>query len=228
MEMTCSRCHQTVQAETSFCPNCGLPQLFYSTEAAPDGGQQVRWVDAVRDAGSVAWRPALRSALTLAVPAGVLCAFLAPAGIFGLLLMGATGAWVVSLYMRSQRPAWISIGAGARIGLVTGILGSWTAAATTGISLYALRYWFHQGGVFDGFWNNLITQQVSQQLSEQWAAMGESAQNVSVLKAWMLSPEGRAAWVLCAMGFLTAVLLVCAVAGGALGARLHVHRRPEL
>ncbi len=228
MEMTCSRCHQTVQAETSFCPYCGLPQLVYSTEAASDGGQPVRWNDAVRDASSVAWRPALRSALTLAIPAGVLCAFLVPAGIFGLLLMGATGAWVVSLYMRSQRPAWITVGAGARIGLVTGILGSWSAAVMSGISLYALRYWFHEGRVFDDFWNNLITQQMNRQLSQQWAAMGESAQSITVLKAWMLSPEGRAAWVLCAMGFLMAFLLVSAIAGGALGARMHVRRRrPE-
>lgn len=229
MEMTCSRCHQTVQADTSFCPNCGLPQLVYTAETPAEGGQPVRWNEAVRDASSIAWRPALRSALSLAIPSGILCAFLAPVGILGLLLMGATGAWAVSLYMRSQRPAWITIGAGARIGLVTGILGGWAAAATTGVTLYAMRYWFNQGHIFDDFWDTVVAQQINQQFNQQLTSMGDSAQAVAMLKTWLLSPEGRAAWVLCAMSFLVAALLACAMAGGALGARMHVRRRrPEL
>lgn len=224
MEMTCSRCHQTVHADTSFCPSCGLPQLVYSADSPAEGGQPVRWNEAVRDASSIAWRPALRSALSLAIPAGILCAFLAPVGILGLLLMGATGAWAVSLYMRSQRPAWITIGAGARIGLVTGILGGWTAAATVAVTLYALRYWFHQS-LFDNFWTTVIAPQINLQFNQQLASMGDSAQAVAMVKSWLLSPEGRAAWLLCAMSFLVGALLVCATAGGALGARMHVRRR---
>ncbi len=227
MEMTCSRCHQTVQAEASFCPNCGLPQLVYSADSPAEGGQPVRWNEAVRDASSIAWRPALRSAFSLAIPAGILCAFLAPVGVLGLALMGVTGAWVVSLYIRRQRPAWITIGAGARIGLVTGILGGWTAAATTGLTLYALRYWFNQGRIFDDFWNKVVAQQIDQQFNQQLASMGDSAQAVAMVKAWLLSPEGRAAWVLCAMSFLVTALLACAMAGGALGARIHVRRRQQ-
>ncbi len=229
METTCSRCHQTVEEGASFCPNCGLPQLVYSAEVVADTGQPVSsWNEAVRDASSVAWRPALRSAMALAIPAGILCAFLAPVGIFDLLLMGATGAWAVSLYMRSQRPAWITVGAGARIGFVAGIFGGWSAAATTGITLFALRYWLHEGSIFDNFWNTVVTQQMNQQLTQQWTAMGESAQAIATLKAWMLSPEGRAAWVLCALTFLVAGLLICATLGGWLGARMHVRRRrPE-
>src|SRR5208283_2112655 len=116
----------------------------------------------------VDWKPALRLALLLAVPAGMLCSLLSPVGIFGMFLMAATSVWVVALYMRGQRPAWITIGAGARIGLVTGVVGGWTAAAMTGISLYAMRYWLHRGNVFDNFWQNLVNQQMSQ----QWTSMG--------------------------------------------------------
>jgi hypothetical protein len=181
----------------------------------------VRWNEAVRDASSVAWRPALRSALALAIPAGMLCSFLSPVGIFGLLLMGLTGAWVVSLYMRSQRPAWITIGAGARIGLVTGIVGSWAAAATTGVTLFAMRYWLHEGQVFDDFWENLVNHQMTQ----QWSGMGVDAPTIASVKALLLSPEGRAAWVLCALCFLSMTLLICAAAGGALGARIQVRRK---
>ncbi len=224
METTCSRCHQTVEPGASFCPYCGLPQLVYNAEAEmPEPGQPAQWNQAVRDAGSIAWRPALRSTAALAIPAGVLCAFLWPeGGILGLVLMGVTAAWAVSLYMRGQQPAWITVGAGARIGLVTGILGSWTAAATAAAGLYAMRYWLHQGHIFDSFWENLINRQVAQ----EWASMGVDAQTAATLKAMLLSPAGRAAWVLCSMSFLVAVSLLFAIAGGALGARMQVrHRR---
>jgi hypothetical protein len=225
MEITCTRCHQAVPADACYCPVCGLPQLVYDAESALDADSPAAWGGAARTADRVAWKPVLRLALMLAIPAGVLCSILSPVGIFGLVLMGATGAWVVSLYLRTQHPAWITTGAGARIGLVTGILGAWAAAATTGIALYALRFWFHDGQVFDNFWNKFV----SQQMSQQWASMGIDNKTISLAKTWLLSPEGRAGWVLGAVLFLMTVLLLVAVAGGALGARFHARsRRPQV
>jgi hypothetical protein len=221
MELTCNRCHQTVQPGVSFCPNCGLPQLVYTPEEVDETVQPVRWDEAVRDASSVAWQPAMRSAFTLGVPAGVLCAFLWQAGILGLILMGFAGAWVVSLYMRSQRPAWITLGAGARIGLVTGIVGAWAASATSGITLYAMRYWFHQGNIFD----NLIARAVEGQLTQEWNTMGVDAQSIAQLKSMVLSPDGHAMWALASISFLMVALLLFAVAGAAVSARLQVRRR---
>lgn len=225
MELTCNRCHQAVQPDSCYCPACGLPQLVYSSESPVESGEPARWNEAVRDAGGIAWRPALRCALTLAVPAGVLCAFLAPAGIISLILMGAAALWVVSLYIRSQRPAWITMGAGVRLGLVTGILGGWTSAATAGILLFALRFWAHKGNIFDNFWQSVV----GDQLTQQWTSMGLDAPTIALAKSWLLSPEGRAAWVLCAMGFFVGALLLFAMAGGALGARFQARtRRPKL
>jgi hypothetical protein len=224
MEITCNRCHETVQAEDCYCPACGLPRFVYTTDGLAEQGQPERWNEVVRDAGSIAWKPALRVAAMLAVPAGMLCSMLSPVGILGLPMMAAAGAWVVMLYTRSQRPAWITTGAGARLGLVTGMLGAWVAAATTGLTLFALRFWFHQSKVFDDFWQNLVNQQMSQ----QWASMGVDAQTIAVTKSWLLSPEGRAGWVLGAMALLMAALLLFAVAGGAFGARMLARtRRPE-
>jgi hypothetical protein len=225
MEITCTRCHQTVQAENCYCPVCGLPQLVYSADTSQGSGQPERWNEAVRDASSVDWKMALRSALILAIPAGLMCNLLSPVSILGFPLMAATGAWVVVLYVRSQRPAWITIGAGARIGLVTGLLGGWTAAATTGIILFAMRFWFHAGNFYDDLWQNLV----NQQLSQQWANMGVDAQTIASMKAWLLPPEGRAGWLLAAIMMLTMALLLFAVAGGALGARLAARSRgPEI
>jgi hypothetical protein len=225
MEQTCNRCHQTVQADSCYCPLCGLPQLVYSADDAPAPGQPERWNQAVRDAGSIDWRPGLRLALSLAVPAGIVCSLLSPVNVLALLVMTASSAWVVRLYMRSQRPAWITIGAGARLGLVTGVLAGWTSAAASGVALYAARYWFHSGKMFDGFWETMV----SQQMVQQWTSMGVDSQTIAVTRSLMLSPQGRAGGVLCALGFLVAALLIFSTAGGALGARfLGRPRRPEL
>lgn len=224
METTCDRCHQTMQEDSCYCPVCGLPQLVYSAENGTGQGQPERWNEAVRDAGSVAWKPALRSALMLAIPAGLLSSMLSPVSIFGMPMMAIAGAWVVVLYMRSQRPAWITIGAGARIGLVTGILGGWTAAATTGITLFAMRFWFHQGKFYDNLWQGL-----TQQMGQEWVSMGVDAQTIAQMQQLLSPPEGRAAWLLAALTLLATVLLLFAVAGGALGARLLARsRRPEI
>lgn len=224
MEVTCSRCNSTMQKDSCFCPVCGLPQLVYSAEDNGGQNQPERWTEAVRDASSVAWKPAIRSALMLAIPAGILSNMLSPLSMFGMPMMAITGAWVVMLYMRNQRPAWITIGAGARIGLVTGLLGGWTATATTAITLFALRFWFHQGQFYDDLWQTL-----SQQMSMQWTSMGVDSQTIAQMQKMLLPPEGRAAWLLAALTMLAMVLLLFAVAGGAIGARILARRRkPEI
>jgi len=225
MEITCNRCHQAILAENCYCPACGLPQLVYAADAPPGQTQPERWDGAVQDAGSVDWKPALRAALKLAIPAVLLCSGYPLVGIFGLVWMAVAGAWAVVLYLRSQRPAWITIGAGARIGLVTGLLGAWIAAATMSVLLFAMRFFFHQGKVFDNFWQT----QVSEKLAQQWAASGLDAQTILAAKAMLNSPEGRGGMTLSVIVFVVLTLVIFATAGGALGARLMGRtRQPEL
>jgi hypothetical protein len=225
MEITCTRCHQTVEADNTYCPTCGLPRLVYSADGAPGLSQPNQWSEPVRDASTVNWKPAIRAAGTLALPAGLLCSMLSPVSIFGLLLMAMAAAWTVVLYVRSQRPAWITVGAGARIGLVTGLMGTWMAAATTGVTLFVMRFFLHQGKFFDDFWQDSINQQMTQ----QGTAMGVDPATMSVTKAWLMSPEGRAGSMLSAVLFLGVGLLSFAVGGGALGARLLARtRKPEI
>ena len=178
MELTCSRCHETVQDGYRYCPACGLPQLVYSTENSAGDGERDRWNEAVRDANTVDWRAAVRSILPLAIPTGILCSLLSPVGIFGVLLMGVAAAWAVALYARNLRPSWITVGAGVRIGLVTGIVGGWTAAAATGLSLYAMRFWLHKGDSFDSFWQSLVNQQQAHGI-----AAGADLRKLAAIKA---------------------------------------------
>jgi hypothetical protein len=225
MEITCTRCHQTVQTDDCYCPACGLPQLLYTAEGVPGQPQPEQWSETARDASEVEWKPALRAALMLAVPAGLLCSLISPVGIFGLFLMAMAAYWAVVIYMRSQRPAWITVGAGARIGLVTGVVGSWMAAATTGATLFAMRFLFHNGKVIDDFWLDFVNRQMVQ----QWSTMGVDAPTIVLLKAWLLSPEGRAGFMMGGVLFLMGGLLLFSAGGGALGAKLVARtRRPEV
>jgi len=224
MEITCTRCHQTVEAENCYCPTCGLPQLQYSAENVPGQAPAERWLEPVQDASIVDWKRAMRPALALAVPAGILCSLFSPVSIFGLLWMTIAAAWVVSLYLRNRRPAWITVGAGARIGLVTGLVGAWTAAAASGISLFVMRFLLHQGKELDETWTTIISDQVTR----QWSSAGVDAQTINIYKGWLLSPEGRAGAMLSAVLFLVTILISFAVGGGALGARLQARaRRPQ-
>lgn len=226
MEITCTRCHRTLLAEECYCPVCGLPQLTYSAaEDAPVQEQQERWTGAVRDAGDVAWKPALRWALLLAIPAGLLSSQASPVGGFGIVWMACAAAWAVALYVRQQRAAWITLGAGARIGLVTGLLAGWLSFGASSCALFFQRVVLHQSVQIDTEWRN-------QSLNAEQAAMklvagifppdlvqaqaAKQAQDV----AWRLSPWGHAAWQLVGFIEISAFLVFFAIIGGAVGARL--------
>jgi hypothetical protein len=222
MEITCNRCHQALEEGSTFCPMCGLPQLVYEVDASSGALPPERRAEPVRDASTVAWKPAMGVAIRLAVPAGIIFAafyqysIVNDTGFLGLLfLMAAAAAWVVALYVRSQRPAWITIGAGARIGLVTGILSTWTCAAICGLLLFAGRYWFNYGKTVDDSWTTMVKGPAA----AQWSAAGVDAQTISQWEAMLLSPQGRAGSGLSAVFILSVALLMFAVAGGALGAR---------
>jgi hypothetical protein len=226
MEITCIRCHQSVPEQSCFCPNCGLPQLVYSNEDTEGGGpaQADRWTDAVRDASHVEWKPALRAAMILAIPAGLLSCGFWPVGLLGLFWMAAAGAWAVSIYVRREKPVWISMGAGARIGLVTGLLAGWLAFGATSALFYSMRFLMHQGKTFDDIWTATVNQSFNQQLQ----AMSANAQALTSARNLMLSPEGRAGIILTFMVVVEVALLVFAAAGGALGARMMARtRRPQ-
>lgn len=225
MEITCTRCHETILAGNRYCPACGLPQLVYSAETTPGQSQPARWDEAVRDASTVDWKSALRFAMMLAVPAGILSSTGSPFSSFGLFWMVAAAAWTVVLYVRSQRPAWITIGAGARIGLVTGLMAGWLAFGLSGSFLFVDRYVLHNSSQIDADWKTQVD--LNQELTTKmgWA----DASQMQMQRTWMLSPEGHAGIETFGLVSNSIFLLFFAVAGGAVGARWLVRsRRPEV
>lgn len=236
MEITCNRCHQTVHAEDCFCPSCGLPQLTYSADAASGQNQAERWTDAARDASMVEWKPAMRIAFLLALPAGILSSGLSPVGFFGLFWMAAAAAWAVVLYVRGQGPAWITIGAGARIGLVTGLLGAWLAFSISGGTFFVERFFLNKASQLDSQWKSEM--EIGEQRSQQWTASLEPSDaaeaqtfrsEMNAWYSWTQSPWGHAGLAVFGLAFNSVFLLFFAAGGGVLGARVLARtRRPDL
>jgi hypothetical protein len=225
METTCTRCHQAIPADGLYCPACGLPQLVYAGEDSLAPAQPGVWTDVLRDAGAVDWKQALRVVFLMAIPAGLLSSELSPVGLFGLVWIAVAAAWSVALYARRQRSAQqafrMTTGAGARIGLATGILAGWCTFAASSASLFASRFLLHQGKDSDDRWKSLVAE-----MSQQWQAMSaanpdpQAAEIFKSLAAWFLSPEGKATYTLCGLVMLETLLLIVAVLGGAIGARM--------
>ena len=225
MEITCSRCHQPVDAENCYCPTCGLPQLVYTSDANPGQAQPEKWADAVSDASEVEWKRALRAAMLLAVPAGLLSSGIWPLGVLGLFWVVTAAAWAVSIYVRSQRPRWITMGAGARIGLVTGLMAAALAFSLTGIALFVQRFLLHQAGAMDNEWK-LVVDATMRMMQQMMGQMGLPDQGqYQFQRSLMLSPEGHAAYETLSMARNDIFLVLFAVAGGAVGARLLARSR---
>jgi hypothetical protein len=135
----------------------------------------------------------------------------------------------VTLYVRSQHPAWITVGAGARIGLATGLIAGAVAFSVSGGALFAQRFVLHRSGFIDSEWKSRV--EASNQLTQQFAAqMGVSdAAQLQAQKSLMLSPEGHACIEAFGLATNSLFLLLFAAAGGAMGARLLARsRRPQV
>jgi hypothetical protein len=151
--------------------------------------------------------------------------------------MAIAAAWAVAIYMRSQQPAWITLGAGARIGLVTGLLAGWLAFGVSGGALFIQRFVLHQSSQMDADWKSYVeaSNQASLQMAQQfssWMAAADIAKmqaNQAEFYALILTPEGHAGATLFNLATYAAFLLIFAAAGGALGARLLARaRQPEV
>lgn len=233
METACRRCHSTIQQGECFCSSCGLPQLVYANEGGSETDGQESQIGAERDASSIVWSSALKASLFLAIPAGVLASAVSPIGGMGFLLAAVAAAWAVTIYLRLEHPAWITVGAGVRIGLVTGLMAAWLAFAVSGGALFTERFLLHQGAAIDQEWKNRVD--ASQQMTQQWmngVSDADAAQAQTVRKQvldFMLSPEGHAGIEVFGLAF-NAFFLVCfATGGGAIGARWRARaRRPQI
>jgi hypothetical protein len=183
---------------------------------------------AVRADGGIAWRQALRMAVLVAIPAGVICS---QTGALDWIWIMLAAIWVVRLYARRTAGVGLTAGVGARIGLVTGLLTGWLVMAIDCGGFWAQRYLLHQGAQIDADFVRAMEPglKLNQQMLESvGSAGGAAAATIENLKAFIFSPEGRAGMLLGGILISLAIMVLFAVVGGALGARFVPRlRRPE-
>ena len=237
MEETCQRCHETLRGVDRYCPACGLPQLTYTSaetqQVAEDDGRPERGgLEGVLLGGEsgIAWRPALETAILLAVPTGLFCSSLTPFGQtpLSVVWMVSASSWAVAVYAKRSRSGFVRLGLGARIGLVTGLLSGWLVVCANGLHLWVSRFLLHQGQQIDSVMADKVdgSMKIDQQLlTSLGATTSQIAQILQQARSSMLSPEGRAGETLSEAIFEAAILVLFAVLGGMLGARLRASAR---
>lgn len=172
----------------------------------------------------IEWKPALNAALIVAVPAAILCS-----GVFPLGLVAIVGgsAWAVGQYARRVRQTNLSTGTGVRIGLLTGLFAGWLTFSFAGLAVWILRFVLHQGDEVDSIWATQLEKN-QQILAQMGTPDAQAIHNAQRVQAFMTSAEGRAGLTLFGLVFFAAILVVLAVTGGALGAKLvTLRRQPE-
>ncbi len=218
MELVCHRCSATVEPDAYYCQNCGAPQIRFvppDENAVPADGDVAGTVSAFSESGasnSIHWKLTIRIAASVALGVGILSTLLAA----GSVLWVAVGAVVaIGIYHRRQPHAFLARQTGARIGALVGLLAAAVALAGNAAFLVVQRYGMHQGNQIDTQLTSIV-----KQAAERAAAMDPQAPVAAFTNFW-LSAEGRIGLILLTMAFLSALILLFAIAGGVLGAQIY-------
>ncbi|MGC1783419.1 MAG: hypothetical protein WA708_12925 [Acidobacteriaceae bacterium] len=221
MELVCHRCSATVEPDANYCLQCGAPQVRFipQEEGAYDAqnrsGIQANSIGMDAD-NSIHWKLTTRIAVVAALVAGIFSTLLAAGSV---LWVAVAAVLAIGTYRRRQPHATLLPRAGARIGALMGVMAAAVALAGNAIFLVIQRYGMHQGNLIDVQLTTIV-----KQAAQRATAMDPQAPVTTFTNFW-LSAEGRIGLILLTMGFLAVLILLFAVAGGALGA--HIYRSPR-
>ncbi len=216
MEYPCHQCGAAVEQGTAFCPQCRAPQIrvavpesLTSSEMAPD--RALSSLPAYFDsplATRIEWSQGLPATALAGLIAAVL--MMTPLAGFGLgMLIG--GSLAVVFYRRRMPVANVTPGMGARLGMVSGILGGGIFAALLSIGTVLFHAW-------DTIRGKLI------EVVDQTAARNPDPQAQQALE-FFKSPEGVVLLLTSALVGTLLAFVIFSGLGGAIGAALF--RRKE-
>jgi ribosomal protein L40E len=217
MDLVCHRCSATLEPEAYYCQECGAPQIRYVADEGSDAqampGISVDLQASAAGMGaSVSWKMAIRIAIVVGTTVGVLSAVLAA----GSVLWVAVGAVVaMGIYHRRRPLTKLGPRVGARVGALLGLIAATVAFAANSVLLVVQRYGLHRGNEIDTQLTDIVKQAASRA-----AGMDPQAPVATFTNFW-LSAEGRIGLILLTMAFLSALILVFAIAGGILGAQIY-------
>jgi len=217
MVLSCHGCGNELQESDLYCPSCGRPQLRVDLS---DIQAVVAEHGVHPPALGIVWRDAIRAALLLAIPMGLLSSFAAA----GCLIWIVTGAMTaVALYLRKPRPLPLAANQGARIGMVAGLAAILLAAGSDGLVLVISRYMLGKGQELD---SQFVTQ-VNQAFTQMPQFMPNSPDSQAAmlsLRNFYLSPDGHAILQLGGIASGAIFMLLLSAIGGALGATVFRRR----
>jgi hypothetical protein len=208
VEYPCHQCGAAVEQGTAFCPQCRAPQIRVAVPEAvslsgttSDSPLPPYFASALTN--RIEWSQALPATALAGLIAAVL--MMTPLAGFGLgMLIG--GSMSVVFYRRRIPMAHVTPGMGARLGMVTGILGGSIFAALLSIGTMLFHAW-------DTIRGKLI------EVVEQTAARNPDPQAQQAME-FFKSPEGIVLLLTTALiGTLIAFVIFSGL-GGALGAAL--------
>lgn len=245
-ERPCIRCQHPVLLEDGhlvYCSHCGAPQIFLSEELQADiaretedfhqrTASQTTPDNAVAPAPSTAWRRsgirqswprAVRYALVSAAVAlvlGLLSLLLPPLSALAFLWAMAAPVLTVGFFIaRSTTGPPLTTAFAARLGLLTGLLVAFAAAATSSLSLILARFVQHDTAAFDAQLSAIFAQQRTTLLER----MGTAAQPTLDL---LTIPEFRVGFLLCMIVVSACIYLVLSTLTAGLAGIVLSRRRP--
>ena len=218
MEFVCHRCSATLDPDAFYCQNCGAPQVRFVPQdenAESANGNAADGTSFSLDAersGSIDWKAAIQIAAFVALGVGILSTLLAAASVLWVVIGAIV---VIRIYHRHHPHAPLGRQAGARIGVLVGLLAAAVALAGNAVFLIIQRYGMNQGKLIDTQLTSIVKQAAAR------AASMDPQAPVAAFTSFWLSAEGRIGLILLTMGFLSALIVLFAIAGGVLGAQIY-------
>lgn len=222
----CHRCGGELSASSgssSFCPHCGAPQLYFSSQEQTDSA-------AIDTTGAmppprpqmIEWKTAIRCAVLVGFVAavlGIVSASLPVLSRLDWLWIISASAIALALYQRRRPQARIDVKIGARIGLVVGLVLMSFLAVSMAVTGVVARYGMHNMAAFDAEMAQM-TQQIQAQVEHTASTNHLPKEQI----AYVYSPEFNV-WIML-MGFtmLGGIVLVLSTLGGAVGGLLRMKR----
>ncbi len=216
----CHRCGGELPAPPAnlpFCPHCGAPQLYFSSQEQTE-------LAAVDTTGAlppprpptIDWKPAIQSALVV----GLIAAALSIAALRLPAIKPLSSLWTLcaslialALYKKRRPQARLDGRIGARIGLVVGLILVSCIAASMATAGVVARYGLHNLATFDGE----VALDMHQQLEKAQATNPLPKEVVS----FMNTQEFRAGIALFSSAMVSALLMLLSTVGGALSGILN-------
>jgi len=211
VEYPCHQCGAAVEQGTAFCLQCRAPQIRVTIPETmpPPGITSGAAASAMTDyfgaslSNRIEWSKALPATALAGLIAAVL--MMTPLAVFGLgMLIG--GSLAVVFYRRRIPMASITPGMGARLGMVSGILGGAIFAALLSIGTMAFHAW-------DSIRGKLL------EVVEQTAARNPDPQAQQAME-FFKSPDGIVLLLATALIGTLLAFVVFSALGGAVGAAL--------